>query len=225
MDWPALLNDIEVNSGKYNVLCGGMSRSASTWLYNAARLLVSQSVGTEIIQGWVDDLEQLPPRSHAVIKLHDYDPDLVRHSSHVLYSYRDIRDVLASMKRIWNKKPSIETADRLVSLYQQWTSVADYVVRYDDILADKAQIIERMAETLGIDNPHTQLVLDEVSKMSYFSEGPKTVHNRVNLFHKQHVTDGRSNSWQGHVKPMLIAQIERKHQNWFEQCGLQLSNL
>ncbi len=214
-----------LNSGHYNVLCAGMSRSASTWLYNAARLLVSQRVGTDMVCGWVEDFEHLPAPTNAVIKLHDYDPQLVHHSSHILYSYRDIRDVLASMKRIWNKKPSIETADKLVSLYRQWTEKADYIVRYDDIIADKTGVIERIAETLGIDDPKPQLILDEISNMSYFSEGPKSVHNQINLFHKQHITDGKSNSWHGQIKPRLITEIERRHQSWFEECGLQPGSL
>ncbi len=200
-----------------------MSRSASTWLYNAARLLVSQNVNSDISCGWIHDFECLPTETDAVIKLHNYDAELVRHSSHVLYSYRDIRDVLASMKRIWNKKPTIETADRLVSLYQKWTSSADYVVRYDEILADKNQVIERMAETLAISNPDPQSIVDQISKMSYFSEGPKTVHNQINLLHKRHVTDGSSNSWHGHVKPGLISKIERKHRSWFVENGFLLT--
>lgn len=213
---------IATNARDYNVLCAGMPRSASTWLYNAARLLVSHSVDTDISYGWIDDFEHLPRQSNAVIKLHDYDSELVQSSSHILYSYRDIRDVLASMKRIWNKTPSIETADRLVSLYQQWANTADYVARYDDILTNKSQVIVRMAAALGIDNPNTQAILDEISNLSYFSEGPKTVHNQINLFHKQHITDGRPNSWHGHVKPELIAEIERKHRSWFEERGLPL---
>lgn len=217
-----MLDHIGSSSRNYNVLCAGMSRSASTWLYNAARLLVSHSVDTDISYGWIDDFKHLPSRSNTVIKLHKYEPELVRNSSHILYSYRDIRDVLASMKRVWNKKPSIETADRLVLLYQQWTSEADYVARYDDILTNKSQVIVRMAEALGIDNPNTQAILDEISNLNYFSEGPKTVHNQINLFHKRHITDGRSNSWHGHVKPELISEIERKHRSWFEACGLPL---
>lgn len=217
-----MLDHNGINSRGYNVLCAGMSRSASTWLYNAARLLVSHSVDTDISYGWVDDIKHLPPRSNAVMKLHDYEPELVRNSSHILYSYRDIRDVLASMKRVWNKKPSIETADRLVSLYQQWTSEADYIVRYDDIVTNKSQVIGRMAEALGIDNPDTQVILDEISNLNYFSEGPRTVHNQINLFHKRHITDGRSNTWHNHVKPALISEIERKHRSWFEECGLPL---
>lgn len=213
--------DASLNSDHYNVLCAGMSRSASTWLYNAARLLVSQRVGTDMVFGWVEDVEHLPAPTNAVIKLHDYDARLVRQSSHILYSYRDIRDVLASMKRIWNKKPAVETADRLVSLYRRWTEKADYIVRYEDIIADKTRVIEEMAKTLGIENPDPQPIIDEISRMSYDSDGPKSSHNQINLFHKQHITDGKSNSWHGHVKPRLIAEIERRHQSWFEECGLQ----
>jgi len=220
-----LPDNIGINSRQYNVLCAGMTRSASTWLYNAARLLVSNSLDTEINYGWVGDFEQLPLRSNCVIKLHNYDPALVRRSSHILYSYRDIRDVLGSMKRVWNKKPSIETADRLVSLFQKWTSEADFVVKYDDILEDKNQVIERLAETLGINNSNPQLIIDEITNMNYSSEGPKSVHNQINLFHKRHITDGRSNSWHGHVNPKLIAEIERRHQSWFEACGLPVSKM
>ena len=86
------------------ILAAGMQRSASAWLYNAARLLLtsSPSVAEQFSCGWIGDWEQIPKKNYMLIKVHDFNKSLAGQSKCILYSFRDIRDVIASgIKKIW----------------------------------------------------------------------------------------------------------------------------
>src|SRR5262245_15346631 len=73
------------------VLSAGMPRSGSTWLFNAARLLLRQTVAPdELGSGWVGDWARLPKRPWLLLKVHEYDAFLARRARAILYSYRDV---------------------------------------------------------------------------------------------------------------------------------------
>ncbi len=209
----------------YRVLVPGMNRSASTWLYNVARLLISQHVGSDFSCGWIGDIKTIPRRRHMLIKTHAYNSTMIDWSTFILYSYRDIRDVVASLSRKYGILPSIESADQLVSSYHKWVKIADFVVPYDAILGDKELIVNSLAEKLAIRNFNPSQIVQEIAGMSYDSEGRKNEHyHEVNLYHQGHMTDGRVKSWDGHVDPELICKIEYNHQDWFENCGFPVEN-
>ncbi len=209
-----------VKSDDYRVLVPGMPRSASTWLYNAARLLLSHHVGSDFSCGWIEDITKIPPRRHMLIKAHKYDPATVDWSTRILYSYRDIRDVIASMSRKFGLEPSMEFADRLVLNHEQWAKTADFMMPYDAMLADKESVVADLAELLSVDASCAGEVVREIAGLSYESEGPKNEkYNEFNLFHQGHITDGRMKSWDGDVAADLIRRVEDKHRDWFERWG------
>src|SRR5688500_9700344 len=97
------------------VLCNGMNRSGSTLQYNMARLLAEKTgagqgesfLNQDELDAHLSLLEEwaAEERLH-ILKTHDL-PPAASHlwengSLRLLYIYRDIRDVAASMKRIWN---------------------------------------------------------------------------------------------------------------------------
>ena len=94
------------------ILSAGMPRSGSTWLYNAARLLLisSSSVGNNLSSGWIEDLGTLSKKEVMLIKIHDLPKFLSKKSQIILYSYRDLRDALASSKRKFGNEPSMDKA-------------------------------------------------------------------------------------------------------------------
>lgn len=204
----------------FRVLVPGMPRSASTWLYNAARLLVSQHVEQDFSCGWIGDIKKIPQRQHMVIKTHAYNPAMVEWSTFILYSYRDIRDAVASMARKFGRKPSIEFADNLVATFHLWSQAADFVMPYDAIKGDQTTVINSIGEALGIQGFDPEQIVKDLAALSYDSEGPKNAaYNELNLFHQGHITDGRTNAWDGQVESDLIAEIEDKHRDWFQDHG------
>jgi len=210
------------------IIAAGMPRSASTWLYNAARLLLSSSpsISQQFSCGWIGDWENIPKKKYMLIKVHRYNESLVDQSKCILYSYRDIRDALASSFRKFGQVPSIEAADALVSQYEKWMNVANVVMRYESMLDDKESIITQLVHLFGMQNIDPARIVENIERISYQSQGSKnaTYHN-VNLYHRGHMTDGRHGSWKGLIDSNLLKQIEEKHQEWFEKCGYRIRYL
>ena len=86
------------------VLCTGMPRSGSTWLFNAVRLLL-QSEAAEVCSYWKGDFDALKflrsagPEKILLLKIHRHSPVLEKKAAVIFYSIRDIRDVIASKIR------------------------------------------------------------------------------------------------------------------------------
>src|SRR5210317_631864 len=102
------------------ILAAGMQRSASTWLYNAARLVLtsSPSVAEKFSCGWIGDWQQIPKQNYMLIKIHEFNKSLADQSKYILYSFRDIRDVIASGMRKFGWIPSLEVADNLINQHE-----------------------------------------------------------------------------------------------------------
>jgi len=215
-------------NGPVLILAAGMERSASTWLYNAARLLISNSpeLALHFSYGWIGDWNQIPKKNIMLIKVHDFNKPLVDKSKCILYSYRDIRDVIASCQRKFNMTPSLELADNLVVKHENWMKVADFIMRYETMLHKKEDIVADLARLFGFANVDPAEIIESIDGLNYKSEGDKNnMYNMTNLYHDGHITDGRHGSWKGLIDDNLIHQIEQKHQNWFKKHGYQLEML
>jgi len=165
-----------------------------------------------------------------LIKIHEYDEDLVNGSRAVFYSYRDIRDAIASQQRKFGGEPSLEWADHFVELHEQWMQVAHFAMKYESMLADKENVIVQIARTLagrqilqcdntnGFMNPAK--IVHEIEQLSYDAAGDKNDdYHEINLFHKGHITDGRYGAWDEYLNADLTARVTEKYGWWFEKYG------
>jgi len=205
------------------ILSAGMQRSGSTWLYNAIRLLLMHSSLTREItgHGWIGDLSMLPQKKIMLIKIHDFnqkilDLDLPKI---VFYSFRDVRDALASSKRKWNQEPSMKLADRLIQNDRQWRSHAHFIVRYESMMKDQLGTLLALSNMLKItDGSNIQEIISEIDALKYENPGNKNpLYHMENLLHKGHITDGRHGSWKGILEDALLEQIQTKYREWFIQ--------
>lgn len=208
------------------ILAAGMNRSGSTWLYNAARLLLMTKYpdGNGLSYGWVGDFKRIPKEKRCVlVKLHEYEVDMVALSDFVLYSYRDVRDVLASAQRAWGAAPSLTAADRHIEQCRAWTKVANLVVRYETI-SEPTPVLQQLAQALDIKSADPSALAQALDRLSYDGDGPKgALYHGENLMQPGHRTDGRHGSWVGALDGALVREIERKHRDWFRQFGYPLS--
>lgn len=205
------------------ILSAGMQRSGSTWLYNTARLLLMRSPLTKTITGfgWIGDLSKLPMKKIMLLKIHWFSQknlDLVLPEI-ILYSYRDIRDALASIKRIWNHEPSLELADRLIESDQQWRSHAHFIMRYESMMSDREGTLLALSDILKINGDiNIQEILAEIDALKYENQGDKKPsYHMANLLYKNHITDGRHGSWKGILDEKLLEQIQEKYRGWLIQ--------
>jgi hypothetical protein len=210
------------------ILAAGMQRSASTWLYNAARLLLtsSPSVAEQFSCGWIGDWKQIPKKNYMLIKVHDFNKSFADQSKCILYSFRDIRDVLASGIRKFGWIPSLEAADNIIIQHEQWMNVADLVMRYETMLQDKENIITDLARLFDIKNVDPAGIANSIEQLNYQSQGDKNeMYHKTNLYHSGHITDGRHGSWKGLIDLDLIQKIEEKHQGWFKKYNYPVNQL
>lgn len=202
------------------ILSAGMQRSGSTWLYNVARFVLEQNLGGEDFwSGWIEDRPPGIAKKAILVKMHNFDADQVAAAHVILYCYRDIRDVLASAYRTWGIPPSLDMADALVDQFNHWMPAQNCLVRYDEMMSRPDLAIKRIAAALGheVDVPE---VKRQLAGLSYDSPGPRSKeHHLVNLFHPNHITDGRHETWHGCVAPELVAAIEHRHAEWFSRHG------
>jgi hypothetical protein len=207
------------------ILSAGMERSASTWLYNVIRFLIKESnhYSNDIKFGWIDDISpyidtMMVSKKSLVIKVHNYDEIIAEKSDLIFYSYRDLRDVLASLKRKFDTKPSFDLAESLIKRDQIWRDVANYSMRYENMLLDKENEIESIAYCLGINDVNPELVLSQINNLSYESSGQKNkIYHKDNLFHKGHITDGREGSWSKELSAEFVAELVINHKEWFNE--------
>ncbi len=202
------------------ILNAGMPRSGTTWLFNIVRTMLTstEQMAQNFSCGWIGDLNTMPMKPVMLVKVHDFHPEYLKPASFILYSFRDIRDVLASMYRKFDKEPTLEAADIALGMYAHWMRHANFVMKYEDMMAgQKLKIAEELAGRFQLSHLDIEKIVDEVEGMKA-SAGTET-YDVNSLYHEGHITDGRHGSWEGIISPELEAQILQKHEAWFRHHG------
>lgn len=203
-------------------LSAGMPRSGSTWFYNAARLILCShpAIRDRFSGGWIGDIARLPRQPYMLIKLHEFTPQLVSQAQCVLYSFRDPRDVLASAARMFGRPASLADAEHLLAQDALWRQHARLCLCYETMLAEPRATVAAMAAALEIEGIDPQALVTELADMSH--QSPGGVANQphpVNLYHRDHITDGRHGSWQDLVPASLAETLVERHRDWFVTHG------
>ncbi len=206
-------------------VCTGMYRSGSTWLYNAARLVLQRAGVRDLGAGWVAEKAALLRHANALIKIHAYDPGLAARADVVLTSHRDLRDVAASLFRKFELDFSIDPIRETMRDYSRWAKIAAYDLHYERLLVDKLAALRGVAAALELPTPTVaalplEEILSEIDR-ERFEEGRATAkrYDAVNLMHENHVTDGRHGSWEGLVPDEIIRAIEAEFADWMREWG------
>ena len=210
------------------IVSAGMPRSASTWLYNVARLILESDpeIKKDLTSGWIEDLKRIPSTPIILVKTHEYVPDLAEKAQFILYSYRDIRDVIASLYRKFNVSPTVEGAAANIAQYEKWRMCADFVMKYEDMKRSPESVVKNLAEKLGYPNINPSFIISKLNEMSYETEGKKnSAYHLSNLYHKGHITDGRHGSWESTLDQGLIEQLELNFRDWLETNGYPLTKI
>jgi hypothetical protein len=209
------------------IVAAGMPRSASTWLYNVVRLVLISKIGSENVNcGWIDDVSLCSEKEYTLVKIHNFDPDLVKKADKIVYSFRDVRDAMASMQRKFAVAPSLQEADSFIEQYELWVKHADYAMKYESMIECEKREIERIAASIGMADVDAEGIMRQLSGLSYESGGNASgAYNKENLYHKGHITNGKAESWQEAVSGDLELRIENKHGAWLKELGYPLSRL
>ena len=150
------------NGGSVRIVAGGLSRSGSTWQFNALRILMqhaAKSVGLSESTVFsahghsIDDLQPCLKERICVVKVHEFLPRVLVQADAVFVTHRDPRDVLLSSAQkieaclLAGKQP-LESAFRS---YAAWVPHACHDMRYERMAAGgAAHELHAMATKLGV---------------------------------------------------------------------------
>ena len=209
------------------VVVAGMNRSGSTWLYNAARALLTAWGRPPSVAGWIGDIT-LPAdmsRRVALVKIHQYDIELAQRADLVLTSHRDLRDALASMARKFKLTPDIDLATFMLDEYLKWARHAAYDLRYESLLDEPARELDKLAMVMRPEGPLLDRRTLERIAVELADLPTRPVHpgssgaDRETLMHPGHVTDGSRGGWRATIDEQTAAEIDRRFAVWMRERG------
>ena len=229
-----------------------MPRSGSTLQFQLTAHLVERAGLGERVE-WVPP-EEFPRlrTEHAgragwkVFKTHACTPEIGAEldagQARGVYVYRDVRDVVVSRMRKRN-----QTADRLwkdgvvdqlLSSFDRWTRSRGMLVsRYEEMVADPAAEVERIAAHLGIRiRPEdcadlaAQYTVAAQRERIRQAEATGRLEQRdgfrydpTSNLHVDHIRSGKSGEWQDVLTRAQLALIEQRARRWLLANGYALS--
>jgi len=171
------------------VVVAGIYRSASTWLYNAVRLSLAEVDTT--YGAYVNDYHVNNKCKHHVIKTIRYNTDILGYADVVVTSYRNINDIISSMKR--RREINIDERFTNESHYESiniyllyllwWQKHSKYMMYYDDFINNKAGELLKIHKVLGI-SPNVDMVLEKLDSITI----PEIGFDSITLYHANHIT-------------------------------------
>ena len=221
---------------KVIILSAGMNRSASTLMFNIVRLILENNFNTnEINSCWVKDFNSMPDKKYNLIKIHLYDDEIATKSNCTFYSYRDVRDAVASIQRKFNQKPTMRRFDSIIEAHENWHKVADMNFEYELIKDHIGVVVKQIEDMLRIkkiighenvlDKAQLQIFIRRLNDLKFEAkegESDSQEYHALNQYHKNHITDGRSGLWRDQIDKNLINKVMGKYSWWFEKYGYPL---
>lgn len=137
--------------GPARILLVDLHCPAADWALNAViKLWKLDGVKTP----WVGWDEELPnhsfPSSHAVVRAHGFDPVLAAQADRIIFAYRDIRDVMVSLKQYMGMPTTPELAARLLDAAKAWEFWATLVLRHETVCDQPKDALTALRNHLGV---------------------------------------------------------------------------
>ena len=209
------------------VLAAGMYRSASTWLYNAVRLIL-EATNPNIYAFWIDDFDpERAARSDIfIVKLHDPNEELAFYAWRILTTHRDLRDVARSGRDMGladSTESMVELLGRCVRNDDFWSARAHFDAAYEDIVSNPGAVVRKVGFTVGrpIQRSMEALIVNKLSSLQ--TPANAITYDKVTLIHPRHRFDGRSGSWRDTIDADTVARIEGEFGWWLKAHSYPLS--
>jgi hypothetical protein len=209
------------------VLCAGIPRSGSTWLYNAARLLLTLTLpppaGESVYGAWVERYDASNTAPVHVVKVHEPDESLAWRARVALTSRRDLRDIAASAwKRGWvgDDASTLAFLDSVVRQHAFWQPRCAFEMVYERMRRDPAAELRLVAAALGLTpgEDALQAVAQDVEALGH-DDASDQPFDASNLLHKRHIMDGRVGYHAQTLPADLLKSIQSRHAGWLAAHG------
>ena len=202
------------------VVAAGIPRSGSTWLFNAARIIL-QTKYDDVYSAWIDDFDTEIQVSACIVKTHAFDVRLTSAGEIILCSHRDLRDIATSLISMgWADHNQVLGYVRSIrELHDFWLPHSKLDLAYEDIALHSLDAVSAIAKALNVELTDCQktIVLSSIPKHSavQYHRG----HDPVSLLHPGHITDGRPGRWKGQLPSSLAGKIWLEHSYWLALRG------
>lgn len=150
--------------------------------------------GIDLGAGWVEDFNEFGDHDAVLLLVLKYDQTVAEVASAVLYSYRDIRDEMASIKRASGVEPDLELVEKALLKDVEWRP-ASLVVKYEDLTVSKVASAQAVLKALDIEGMDSRELLRELDEVSVSEADPGKGRDAETPLHAQHITEGRQGSW------------------------------
>ena len=207
------------------ILCAGVPRSGSTWLYNAARLLLAlPPLASESVYGsWVEHYDASNPAAMHVVKVHEPDEALAWRAKIALTSRRDLRDIAASAwKRGWiaDEASTLTFLDSVVRQHAFWQRRCGLEMVYERMRQDELGELRLVAAALGLAPGEDALrtVAQRIETLGH-DDASDQPFDASNLMHKRHIMDGRVGYHAEALSADLLKTIHARYAGWLATHG------
>jgi len=205
------------------ILCAGIPRSGSTWLYNAARLGCTLVGNGDVHAAWIDDYDAASPAAWHVVKVHDAAPDLEQRAHAVLTSRRDLRDIAASAaRRGWvdGDAGMLDLLGRVVAQHDHWSRTAALEVVYADIETAPVRTAAAVLDAIGLDpdERHARAIVEGIEATGDPAAG-EAGYDPLTLLHPGHRASGGGGDYAVTLEPAMIERIEMHYGDWLDRHG------
>jgi len=202
------------------ILCAGMRRSGSTWLFNVLRYSYLNA-GYRIYGDYTKEYKSSIPADVHVVKIHPFDHGYCERSELIFTTIRDLRDVVASMVRFklaHNTQSGIARCARqlIAREYTPWATHSNLEIRYEEMVRDRPAAIAQILAVLGLPDVDPQEVHRDIEKLTLIA---LPEHDRTTQIWPHHLTDGRLGSYSETLSPQLIGIIEDAAGDWLTEHG------
>ena len=173
------------------VLVTGLPRSASTMIFNAARILAGSS-SKPYESYWINDFKWRYQRGKFIIlKVHHFDPLLAKVNSLNLHTTRNLLEVACSIT-LKDEMPTYEFMQHIAEDNKLWIERANLVLDYVTIASNPHECIRQIAELMDIPTESYEDIVNqllEIKKRQVHDIDPET------QMHPNHIS-GSGKSWE-----------------------------
>jgi hypothetical protein len=206
------------------IISAGPMRSGSTWLFNAARLLLS-SHEDNLYSEWVQDLDpaRMAAASTVLIKLHGPEDSLATQADVILTCHRDLRDVAVSLVDVgWTDFEHVPTVvESIQDAHIFWSARSTLNLAYSDMVSRPAESVTEVAYALSllVESETAVRIAGQLDRLEADCLSERG-HDFVSLLHKNHRRDGRAGRWRESQLPQdTAAEIVTRCSEWMLRYG------
>lgn len=198
------------------VISAGMPRSGSTMLFNILRELMEVRHGDGLNAGWVHDFRTSDADAAWLIKLHRLSRFYRYRASSIFYTYRDVRVAAVSAHRKFGQPFDAKQIRNDLRQYRVARRAGAMAVKYEDIIADPAPHVHRIAQSLQIQADEA-----EICERVFALDASPGDHKycKQTLLHQDHRTGTGDDEWREVIPLPVQKQINREFAWWLEECG------